>query len=156
MINSLAYLVVYNTMHVVLQLCINYTHLTKKIFLFHPFRFSPWMIQNLCPHSTAQKKAMIETKWWKLLQNKLQHCVTHLMSTLQSDTASMKTILYIHFKIGSLFCFLADFVIIVLFFFFIISLPRGPEENAKLANEIYARLDAHKADNPKMGEVSEY
>uniref|UniRef100_A0A096MBD0 Syntaxin binding protein 2 n=1 Tax=Poecilia formosa TaxID=48698 RepID=A0A096MBD0_POEFO len=29
---------------------------------------------------------------------------------------------------------------------------KGPEENAKLAEEIYQRLNAHKADNPKMGE----
>lgn len=29
---------------------------------------------------------------------------------------------------------------------------KGPEENAKLADEIYQRLNAHKADNPKMGE----
>lgn len=33
---------------------------------------------------------------------------------------------------------------------------RGPEENAKLAEEIYQRLNAHKADNPKMGEVRKY
>lgn len=30
---------------------------------------------------------------------------------------------------------------------------RGPEENAKLAEEVYQRLNAHKADNPSMGEV---
>lgn len=30
---------------------------------------------------------------------------------------------------------------------------RGPEENAKLAEEVYQRLNAHKADNPGMGEV---
>ncbi|XP_017280739.1 syntaxin-binding protein 2 isoform X2 [Kryptolebias marmoratus] len=29
---------------------------------------------------------------------------------------------------------------------------KGPEENAKLADEVYQRLTAHKADNPKMGE----
>uniref|UniRef100_A0A3B3ZUC7 Uncharacterized protein n=1 Tax=Periophthalmus magnuspinnatus TaxID=409849 RepID=A0A3B3ZUC7_9GOBI len=29
---------------------------------------------------------------------------------------------------------------------------RGPEENARLANEVYLRLNAHKADNPSMGE----
>lgn len=37
-----------------------------------------------------------------------------------------------------------------------ICLLRGPEENAKLADEIYQRLNAHKADNPKMGEVRKY
>lgn len=30
---------------------------------------------------------------------------------------------------------------------------RGPEENARLADEVYQRLTAHKADNPSMGEV---
>lgn len=30
---------------------------------------------------------------------------------------------------------------------------RGPEENARLAEEVYQRLNAHKADNPSMGEV---
>ncbi|CAB1341448.1 unnamed protein product [Coregonus sp. 'balchen'] len=29
----------------------------------------------------------------------------------------------------------------------------GPEENARLAEEVYQRLNAHKADNPSMGEV---
>uniref|UniRef100_A0A673B247 Syntaxin binding protein 2 n=1 Tax=Sphaeramia orbicularis TaxID=375764 RepID=A0A673B247_9TELE len=29
---------------------------------------------------------------------------------------------------------------------------KGPEENARLANEVYQRLNAHKADNPSMGE----
>ncbi|XP_071392882.1 syntaxin-binding protein 2-like, partial [Centroberyx affinis] len=29
---------------------------------------------------------------------------------------------------------------------------RGPEDNAKLAEEVYQRLNAHKADNPSMGE----
>ncbi|KAF7654747.1 hypothetical protein LDENG_00065520 [Lucifuga dentata] len=29
---------------------------------------------------------------------------------------------------------------------------RGPEENARLAEEVYQRLNAHKADNPSMGE----
>ncbi|KAJ0001279.1 hypothetical protein NQD34_006299 [Periophthalmus magnuspinnatus] len=29
---------------------------------------------------------------------------------------------------------------------------KGPEENARLANEVYLRLNAHKADNPSMGE----
>ncbi|XP_056143252.1 syntaxin-binding protein 2 [Lampris incognitus] len=29
---------------------------------------------------------------------------------------------------------------------------RGPEENARLAEEVYQRLTAHKADNPSMGE----
>uniref|UniRef100_A0A673AZM3 Syntaxin binding protein 2 n=1 Tax=Sphaeramia orbicularis TaxID=375764 RepID=A0A673AZM3_9TELE len=31
---------------------------------------------------------------------------------------------------------------------------KGPEENARLANEVYQRLNAHKADNPSMGEVT--
>lgn len=30
---------------------------------------------------------------------------------------------------------------------------RGPDENARLATEVYQRLNAHKADNPSMGEV---
>ena len=34
--------------------------------------------------------------------------------------------------------------------------PRGPEENARLAEEVYQRLTAHKADNPSMGEVRNY
>ncbi|XP_072299192.1 syntaxin-binding protein 2 isoform X2 [Eucyclogobius newberryi] len=29
---------------------------------------------------------------------------------------------------------------------------KGPEENVRLANEVYQRLNAHKADNPSMGE----
>ncbi|XP_078125247.1 syntaxin-binding protein 2 isoform X3 [Sander vitreus] len=29
---------------------------------------------------------------------------------------------------------------------------KGPEDNARLANEVYQRLTAHKADNPSMGE----
>ncbi|CAG14337.1 unnamed protein product, partial [Tetraodon nigroviridis] len=29
---------------------------------------------------------------------------------------------------------------------------KGPEENARLAEEVYQRLNAHKADNPSMGE----
>ncbi|KAM7387146.1 hypothetical protein PAMA_009659 [Pampus argenteus] len=29
---------------------------------------------------------------------------------------------------------------------------KGPEENARLADEVYQRLNAHKADNPSMGE----
>lgn len=33
---------------------------------------------------------------------------------------------------------------------------RGPEENARLAEEVYQHLNAHKADNPSMGEVSNY
>lgn len=33
---------------------------------------------------------------------------------------------------------------------------RGPEENARLAEEVYQRLNAHKADNPSMGEVRKY
>ncbi|KAM3864494.1 syntaxin-binding protein 2 [Diretmus argenteus] len=32
---------------------------------------------------------------------------------------------------------------------------RGPEDNAKLAEEVYQRLNAHKADNPGMGEGSD-
>uniref|UniRef100_A0A8C7IXV3 Syntaxin binding protein 2 n=1 Tax=Oncorhynchus kisutch TaxID=8019 RepID=A0A8C7IXV3_ONCKI len=31
----------------------------------------------------------------------------------------------------------------------------GPEENARLAEEVYQRLNAHKADNPSMGEKKE-
>lgn len=34
--------------------------------------------------------------------------------------------------------------------------PRGPEENARLAEEVYQHLNAHKADNPSMGEVRKY
>lgn len=34
-----------------------------------------------------------------------------------------------------------------------LSVFRGPEENARLAEEVYQRLNAHKADNPSMGEV---
>lgn len=33
---------------------------------------------------------------------------------------------------------------------------RGPEENAKLAEEVSRRLTAHKADNPSMGEVRKF
>lgn len=33
---------------------------------------------------------------------------------------------------------------------------RGPEENARLAEEVFMRLTAHKADNPSMGEVRSY
>lgn len=33
---------------------------------------------------------------------------------------------------------------------------RGPEENARLADEVYQRLNAHKADNPSMGEVRDH
>jgi hypothetical protein len=29
----------------------------------------------------------------------------------------------------------------------------GPQANAKLAEEVYQQLNAHKADNPSMGEV---
>lgn len=36
---------------------------------------------------------------------------------------------------------------------FLYFFPRGPEENARLAEEVYQRLNAHKADNPSMGEV---
>uniref|UniRef100_A0A674NKP3 Syntaxin binding protein 2 n=1 Tax=Takifugu rubripes TaxID=31033 RepID=A0A674NKP3_TAKRU len=32
---------------------------------------------------------------------------------------------------------------------------KGPEENARLAEEVYQRLNAHKADNPSMGERKE-
>lgn len=31
---------------------------------------------------------------------------------------------------------------------------KGPEENARLAEEVYQRLTAHKADNPSMGELT--
>lgn len=33
---------------------------------------------------------------------------------------------------------------------------RGPEENVRLAEEVYQRLNAHKADNPSMGEVRKH
>lgn len=41
----------------------------------------------------------------------------------------------------------ADFKVVFYFVF------RGPEENARLAEEVYQRLIAHKAENPTMGEV---
>ena len=35
-------------------------------------------------------------------------------------------------------------------------LLRGPKENAELAEMVLDRLNAHKADNPSMGEVGHY
>lgn len=46
-----------------------------------------------------------------------------------------------------------EFVYICLFSHVPVLFPRGPEENARLAEEVYQRLNAHKADNPSMGEV---
>lgn len=46
-----------------------------------------------------------------------------------------------------------EFVYICIFSHVPVLFPRGPEENARLAEEVYQRLNAHKADNPSMGEV---
>lgn len=122
--------------------------------IFHSFscprRFSHWMTQNPCTPSTVLRQMKQEIKWWKMWQSRLRPCVTLSKSTLQFVIASMGPFMRRkrdRFKQINLF----PLNVLCLFFFYFIF--RGPEENARLAEEVYQRLIAHKAENPTMGEV---